>query len=73
MLKKLVRDTLMIQGRFSRTSLTMFISFVLCLIIGVIDFACNGYRSEVFFGFLGSALGSKISDSFSKKLHNDKL
>jgi len=39
--------------------------------IGLTDFFFHGFNSEVFFGFLGAALGSKISDSFSKKLHNE--
>lgn len=71
MLKKLVRDTLMIKGVFSRTSLTMFSAWIICVFIGLVDYFCNGYRSEVFFGFLGAALGSKITDKISKKIHNE--
>jgi len=69
-LKELFRDTLKKDGKWSRTSLTMFTSFAICVLVGLIDFFVHGYNSEVFFGFLSVAVGSKISDAFSKKIHS---
>jgi hypothetical protein len=46
----------------------MFTSFSICVLVGLIDFFMHGFNTEVFFGFLSVAVGSKISDSFSKKL-----
>jgi hypothetical protein len=67
-IKSLFRDTLKKEGKWSRTSLTMFTSFSICVLVGLIDFFMHGFNTEVFFGFLSVAVGSKISDSFSKKL-----
>jgi hypothetical protein len=69
-LKELFVDTLKKDGKWSRTSLTMFISFAICVLVGLIDFFMHGYNTEVFFGFLSVAVGSKISDALSKKIHN---
>lgn len=69
-LKELFVDTLKKDGKWSRTSLTMFISFAICVLIGLINFFMHGYNSEVFFGFLSVAVGSKISDALSKKIHS---
>ena len=69
-LKELFRDTLKKDGKWSRTSLTMFTSFAICVLVGLIDFCMHGYNSEVFFGFLSVAVGSKISVAFSKKIHS---
>lgn len=69
-LKELFVDTLKKEGKWSRTSLTMFISFAICVLIGLIDFSIHGYNSEIFFGFLSVAVGSKISDALSKKIHS---
>lgn len=67
-LKELFRDTLKKDGKWSRTSLTMFTSFSICVLVGLIDFCMRGYNTEVFFGFLSVAVGSKISDAFSRKI-----
>ena len=69
-LKELFSDTLKKDGKWSRTSLTMLTSFSICVLVGLIDFCVRGYNSEVFFGFLSVAVGSKISDAFSKKIHS---
>jgi hypothetical protein len=69
-IKKVFCDTLKKDGKWSRTSLTMFTSFAVCVLIGLIDFFKHGYNTEVFFGFLSVAVGSKISDAFSKKIHS---
>jgi len=69
-LKELFSDTLKKDGKWSRTSLTMLTSFSICVLVGLIDFCMHGYNSEVFFGFLSVAVGSKISDAFSKKIHS---
>ena len=69
-LKELFRDTLKKDGKWSRTSLTMFTSFSICVLVGLIDFFHCGFNTEVFFGFLSVAVGSKISDALSKKIHS---
>ena len=68
MLRDIINDTLKKEGKWSRTSLTMFTSFAICVVVGLLDFFLHGYNTETFFGFLSVAVGSKISDSFSKKL-----
>ena len=70
-IRAIVNDTLKRGGKWSRTSLTMLSAWLIVCFIGLTDFFFHGFNSEVFFGFLGAALGSKISDSFSKKLHNE--
>jgi hypothetical protein len=67
-IKDIVNDTLKKEGKFSRTSLTMFVSFFVSIMMSCIDFAFNGLRFDVWCVLVGVALGSKITDSFSKKI-----
>lgn len=64
----LVSDTLKKDGKFSRTSLTMFTAWSTVLYISLSDYFSNGFRSEVFFGLLGVATGVKIVDATASKL-----
>ena len=71
-IKEIVNDTLKRNGKWSRTSLTMFTSYFVALLMSIIDFAFNGLRFDVWCVLIGVAMGSKITDSFSKKIHNEQ-
>lgn len=71
-IKEIVNDTLKKNGKWSRTSLTMFTSYFVSLVMSIIDFAFNGLRFDVWCVLIGVAMGSKITDSFSKKIHNEQ-
>lgn len=70
-IKEIVNDTLKRNGKWSRTSLTMFTSYFVALLMSIIDFALNGLRFDVWCVLIGVAMGSKITDSYSKKIHNE--
>lgn len=72
MFKELVNDTLKKNGKWSRTSLTMFTSYIIALVMAILDFCFNGIRFDVWLGLISVSIGSKISDSLSKKLHNEQ-
>ena len=71
-IKEIVNDTLKRNGKWSRTSLTMFVTLFVALVMSCIDFSFNGLRFDVWVTLMGVAMGSKITDSVSKKLHNDE-
>lgn len=71
-IKEIVNDTLKKNGKFSRTSLTMFVTLFIALVMSTIDFAFNGLRFDVWVTLMGVALGSKITDSYSKKIHDGR-
>ncbi len=71
MFKELVNDTLKRNGKWSRTSLTMFTSYIIALVMAILDFCFNGLRFDVWLGLISVSIGSKISDSLSKKLHKE--
>jgi hypothetical protein len=66
----LVNDTLKKEGRYSRTSLTMFSAWVFALSFAWFDFMDKGLRFDVWVTLVGVALGSKITDAYSKKIHS---
>lgn len=59
----------MIDGKWSRTSLTMFTAWFAALHMAYFDMYKNGFHMEVFITLVGVALGSKVSDSISKKIN----
>ena len=71
-IKDIVRDTLKRNGKWSRTSLTMLTSYIIALVMAILDFCFNGLRFDVWLGLISVSIGSKISDSLSKKLHNEE-
>lgn len=71
-IKNLINDTLKKNGKFSRTSLTMFSAWFVALVMSCINFAFNGLRFDVWLTLIGVAMGSKITDSYSKKIHNEE-
>jgi hypothetical protein len=70
-IKQIANDTLKRNGKWSRTSLTMLSSWFIALVMAVLDFFFNGRRFDVWLGLISVSIGSKISDSLSKKLHNE--
>lgn len=70
-IKDIVNDTLKRNGKWSRTSLTMFTSYIIALVMAILDFYFNGLRFDVWLGLISVSIGSKISDSLSKKLHKE--
>ena len=71
-IKEIVNDTLKRNGKWSRTSLTMFSAWFVGLLMSIIDFAFNGLRFDVWCVLIGVAMGSKITDSYSKKIHDEQ-
>lgn len=71
-IKEIVNDTLKKNGKWSRTSLTMFVTLFVALLMSCIDFAFNGLRFDVWCVLMGVAMGSKITDSYSKKIHDEQ-
>jgi hypothetical protein len=69
--KEIVNDTLKRNGKWSRTSLTMLSSWLIALVMAILDFCFNGLRFDVWLGLISVSIGSKISDSLSKKIHNE--
>jgi len=72
-IKQLVQDTLMkYEGdrlRYSRTSLTMFSAWLLVIYMTIYDLYKEGFRYDVFATMVAVALGTKITDSVSKKIN----
>lgn len=72
-LKKLVNDTLMKYDgdilRYSRTSLTMFSAWILVCSSYLYDQLKHGFRYEAWVVMVGVALGTKLTDSLSKKIN----
>lgn len=71
-IKQILNDTLKRDGKWSRTSLTMFSSWFVALVMAILDFCFNGLRFDVWLGLISVSIGSKISDSLSKKIHNEE-
>lgn len=70
-IKEILNDTLKRNDKWSRTSLTMFTSWFVALVMAILDFFFNGLRFDVWLGLISVSIGSKISDSLSKKIHDD--
>lgn len=71
-ISKIVDDTLRkeVEGkrRFCRMKLTMLVCFITAMSFAIIDFCLHGLKLEVWYALLGSALGAKVIDGFSKRL-----
>lgn len=68
LVKKLIKDTLMRNGKFSPTLLTMFVSFCWIFIYSTIYCATHPFKSEIYYSMLGLAGGIKVTDAVSKLL-----
>jgi len=64
----LVNDTLKKDGKWSRTSLTMFSAWKLVIFMVLFDLYKEGFRYDVFVTMVGVALGTKLTDSIGKRV-----
>ena len=71
---KIFKDTLMQNGKYSRKSLTAFVSFICAVLIGffivIVPFV-NIYAISVFYGFLGLS-GGTLGLTVIDKVKNSK-
>lgn len=54
--------------KWSRTSMTMLTAWVVSIYMALYDMVKNGFEFEVFLVMVGVALGSKVTDAFSRKI-----
>jgi hypothetical protein len=71
--KEIVNDTLKKKTedgkmRWSRTSLTMFTSYLFATTTATIYFIMKGFNFEVFLVFMGTAVSTKISDAIGNRI-----
>jgi len=64
----LINDTLKKDGKWSRTSLTMFSAWNLVNFMVIFDLYKEGFRYDVFVTMVGVALGTKLTDSVGKRI-----
>ena len=64
----LINDTLKKDGKWSRTSLTMFSAWNLVSFMVIFDLYKEGFRYDVFVTMVGVALGTKLTDSVGKRI-----
>jgi hypothetical protein len=62
-IKEIINDTLKNRGKWSKTNLTMLMSFVIGSSMAIIDFIFNGFRLDVFLLYMSSTVGFKYFDS----------
>ena len=67
-LKEILQDTLKKDGKWSRTSMTMFSAWALSLSMAMFDFFVNGLKYDVWVTLVVVATGIKITDAWSKKI-----
>jgi len=67
-LTNLINDTLKKDGKWSRTSLTMFSAWKLVIFMVIFDLYKEGFRYDVFATMVGIALGTKLTDSIGKRV-----
>ena len=67
-MKQIIEDTLKKNGKWSRTSLTMFSAWLIVVFMVFFDLCKEGFRFEVFVTMVGVALGSKLTDSIGKRV-----
>jgi len=67
-LTSLINDTLKKDGKWSRTSLTMFSAWKLVIFMVIFDLCKEGFRYDVFATMVGVALGTKLTDSIGKRV-----
>lgn len=65
----IINDTLKINGKWSRTSLTMFTAWMAVLWSYVYDIVKTGFNYQAFLVMVVVATGIKVTDAWSKKLN----
>jgi hypothetical protein len=71
-MKQIIEDTLKKNGKWSRTSLTMFSAWLIVVFMVFFDLAKEGFRFDVFVTMVGVALGSKLTDSIGKRVEKNE-
>ncbi len=68
----IINDTLKKQDgdrlRWSRTSLTMFTSYLFATVSATVYFIMKGFNFDVFLVFMGTAVSTKISDAIGNRI-----
>jgi len=76
LIRNISRETLKkkVNGirEWSRTSLTMFSAWILVVFMVIFDLYKEGFRYDVFVTMCGVALGTKVTDAYSKKLNKNE-
>lgn len=67
-LREILQDTLKKDGKWSRTSMTMFSAWALSISMAMFDFFFNGLKYDVWVTLVVVATGIKITDAWSKKI-----
>jgi hypothetical protein len=67
-LREILQDTLKKDGKWSRTSMTMFSAWALSMSMAMFDFFFNGLKYDVWVTLVVVATGIKITDAWSKKI-----
>lgn len=67
-LREILQYTLKKDGKWSRTSLTMFSAWIVSLYMAIFDFCFNGLKYDVWVTLVVVATGIKITDAWSKKI-----
>jgi len=81
-MKKIIKDTLQFNGKWSRKSLSALICFVMSILVGafivlsdyLIEGEINHFAISVFYGFLGCGMGTlglTVIDKIKNKKSND--
>lgn len=63
---KIINDTLKVNGKWSKTNLTMFVSLIISIYMAFYDLYNHGFNFEVFLVFIGLATGMKYFDTIRK-------
>ena len=71
-MKQIIEDTLKKNGKWSRTSLTMFSAWLIVVTMVFFDLYKEGFRFDVFVTMVGVALGSKLTDSIGKRVEKNE-
>lgn len=69
-LKKLIKDTLFRDGRWSKTFLTMFTAWISALYMAFYDLYKSGFDYQVFLTLVGVATGINITKALSERIVN---
>lgn len=67
-LREILQDTLKKEGKWSRTSLTMFSAWIVSMFMAMFDFFFNGLKYDVWVTLVVVATGIKITDAWSKRI-----
>jgi hypothetical protein len=63
-----LNDTLKKDGKWSRTSLTMFSAWIVVVFMSLFDFFKRGMQFDIWVTLVVVATGIKITDAWSKKI-----